>query len=197
MKRHDFHWQNSGGIDFELLDDFVTDRFIAYNKSGAGRLTGLYVPFNPRAWNRGRSATNSMVAQHRRNFANLKRLREEGGIYVFTSEIVGNLDHTRELIASDIATHKEMIAEGYLDAALTLSATMLPGTVWYNTNGHNIVSHMDIPGFSLFTTHHRTDKLTPRDIEEMVVLRTKELNSMQDTYNWQTAFPNTVWHYKS
>ena len=98
MKKYDFFWQDSGGIDFELLDDFVTDQFIQYNKTGKGRLTGVYVPFNPRAWNKFDGATKTMVDKYQRNFENLKRLRTEGNIYVFTSEIVGAPDHTPEII---------------------------------------------------------------------------------------------------
>ena len=196
MKKYGFYWQNSGGIDFELLDDSVTEMFINYNQNGEGRLTGMYVPFNPRDWNRGNSATGTMVNRYVRNFENLKRLREEGRIYVFTSDIIGTPEQNFDTVCQDIRNHKEMITQGFLDAALTLSATMLPGTAWYRYNGHNIISKEDAAGFSLFTTHHKTDKLSPFDIEELVVLRTKELNDMQKTYNWQTAFPNSVWDYK-
>jgi hypothetical protein len=195
IKKYGFYWQNSGGIDFELLDDDVTDLLIAYNRDGEGRFTGAYIPFNPRRWNRGTSATRSMVSRHDRCFENLRRLRQEGGAYVFTSDIIGTPEHSRETVRRDIQVHKEMITDGFLDAALTLSATMLPGTSWFRTNGHNIISQDDAAGYSLFTTHHRTHQLSPSDIEELVVLRTKELNAMQDTYNWQTAFPNSVWVY--
>jgi radical SAM superfamily enzyme YgiQ (UPF0313 family) len=43
MKKHGFYWQNNGGIDFELLDDFVTEKFIQYNREGKGKITALYV----------------------------------------------------------------------------------------------------------------------------------------------------------
>lgn len=198
LKKYGFYWQNSGGIDFELLEDYVTNMFIDYNKSGEGRLTGLYVPFNPRFWNKGSSATKTMVGKHTTNFKNLKRLREEGNIYVFTSEIVGTPEHTRQTIQEDIESHKQMIIEGYLDTALTLSATLLPGTTWYKNYGDSIVNKNDIAGFSLFTTHHTTEKLPdPKMIEELFILRTKELNGIQNTYNWQTPFPNSVWAYKN
>ncbi|MDF9844113.1 MULTISPECIES: cobalamin-dependent protein [unclassified Paenibacillus] len=198
MKKYDFYWQDSGGIDFELLTDDVTNLFIEYNTTGTGRLTGMYIPFNPRFWNRGSSATETMVNRYDNHFNNLKRLREEGNIYVFTSEIVGAPHQTRQTITQDIESHKQMIREGYLDTALTLSATLLPGTQWYDNFGSSIVNKNDIPGYSLFTTHHRTENLPdPRIIEELFVLRTKELNSIQSTYNWQTPFPNSVWTYSS
>lgn len=196
LKKYDFYWQNSGGIDFELLSDYATDLFIDYNKSGEGKLTGLYVPFNPRFWNKGSSATKTMVSKYDHNFRNLKRLREEGNIYVFTSEIVGSPEQTQQQIREDIESHKEMIHAGYLDTALTLSATLLPGTKWYNDYKNTIVNLNDTPGYSLFTTHHTTKNLPdPRMIEELFILRTKELNSIQSTYNWQTPFPNSVWNY--
>lgn len=197
MKKYGFYWQNSGGIDFELLTDDITDLFIEYNKSGPGRLTGMYIPFNPRLWNKGKSATDTMINRYTRHFNNLKRLREEGGVYIFTSEIVGEPNQTWETILEDIESHKQMILEGFLDTALTLSATMLPGTKWYEENGHNIINKNDIAGFSLFPTHHKTKNLPdPRLIEELFALRTKELNSIQNTYNWQTPFPNSDWAYK-
>lgn len=196
MKKYDFFWQNSGGIDFEMLTDDIVDLFINYNKTSGGKLTGMYVPFNPRFWNKGTSATQSMVNRYDRHFDNLHRLRDEGGIYVFTSEIVGAPHQTRETIVEDIESHKQMIGEGYLDTALTLSATLLPGTQWYDNFGDTIVNKNDVAGYSLFTTHHRTENLPdPRIIEELFVLRTKELNSIQHTYNWQTPFPNSVWQY--
>jgi len=196
LKKYEFYWQNSGGIDFELLDDFVTEQFIEYNKTGKGKLTGLYIPFNPRYWNKDTAATKSMVNKYDNNFKNLKRLREEGGIYVFTSQIVGTPEDTRETIEEDIEIHKQMIHEGFLDNALTLSATLLPGTKWYNNHKHDIVNLDDIAGYSLFTTHHITKNFPDsRIIEELFILRTKELNSIQNTYNWQTAFPNSKWNY--
>lgn len=88
MKKYDFFWQDSGGIDFELLDDEVTELLIDYNTTKKGRLTGLYIPFNPRYWNKNVAATKSMVGKYHRNFENLRRLKE-CEIYVFTSQIVG------------------------------------------------------------------------------------------------------------
>ena len=197
IKKYDFYWQISGGFDFETLSTKITDLLISYNKSGNGRLTGIYMPFNPRTWNKGKSATSTMVSKHTQNFNNMKRLREEGGIYVFTSEIIGTPEHTRETIEQDIETHKEMIKHNYLDAALTLSATLLPGTKWFKENENLIINKLDYSGYSLFTTHHKTKNLSPIEIEELIVKRTKELNSIQNTYNWQTAFPNSKWSYKN
>ncbi len=195
MKKYGFYWQDSGGIDFELLTDFVTEQFINYNKEGEGRLTGLYIPFNPRYWNKEIAATKSMIGKYHNHFKNLKRLKESG-IYVFTSQIVGTPEDTKEMVEEDIKIHKQMISEGYLDTALTLSATLLPGTKWYQAHKNDIVNIHDIPGYSLFTTHHTTKNFpSPKMIEELFIHRTKELNKIEDTYNWQTAFPNSVWNY--
>lgn len=192
MKKHEFFWQNNGGIEFEMLDNFVTDLLINYNKKGKGKATVLYIPFNPRTWNKDGSAAGSMSVRYKNNFNNLKRLRKEGGIYVFTSEIVGTPDNTADLMDSDINLHKKMISEGYLDAALSLSATMLPGTKWFKTNKHNIINQKDWPGYSLFTTHHRTENIkNPKTIEYYMIKRSKELDAYQQTYHWETAFPNS------
>ena len=191
MKKHGFYWQNNGGLDFELLDDFVTDQFIRYNNEGEGRITALYIPFNPRLWNKGKSAAESMMEKHRKNFENLKRLREEGKIFVFTSEIIGTPDQTIEILNHDIALHREMIQQGYIDAVYTLVATLLPGTKWNMDNHQEIINEKDYPGYSLFTVHHRTLNIPdPKTIEEFFIERAKELNKVQKSYSWGSAFPN-------
>jgi radical SAM superfamily enzyme YgiQ (UPF0313 family) len=192
MKKHGLYWQNNGGVEFESIDDFVTEQLIQYNKEGEGRVTALYVPFNPRGWNKEQSASKTMSQRYHKNLENLKRLREEAGIYVFTSTIIGTPEQTEESFEEELATDKRLIQEGYIDAALCLSATMLPGTKWYDSNGHNIVNKKDYPGYSLFTTHHRTEHLEPKQIEEFMVRWTKELDTVQKTYKYQTAFPNSV-----
>lgn len=197
LNKYGFYWQIAGGFDFETLNTSVTDLLVDFNKTSSGKLTGLYMPFNPRSWNKGKSATGTMVNRYENNFECMKRLREEADVYVFTSDILGTPEHTAEIVENDMEIHKQMIKDGYLDAALTLSATMLPGTSWFNANKHNVVNVYDYSGYSLFATHHRTKNIPdPSKIEELVVKRTKELNSIQDTYNWQTAFPNSVWPYK-
>lgn len=198
LEKHNLNWQISGGFDFETLTQKVAEKLIEHNNRGRAKLTGVYMPFNPRLWNKGYSATRTMVGKYRKHFECLRRLRVEGDIYVFTSDIIGTPESTVDIVKQDIEIHKDMIREGYLDAALTLSATMLPGTAWFNNNKHNIINIEDYPGYSLFTTHHKTDNIPdPSKIEELVVRRTKELNELQGTYNWQTAFPNSVWKYKS
>jgi len=191
MKKYGMYWQNNGGVEFEAIDDFVTDELIKYNQSGEGRVTSLYVPFNPRTWNKEASASKSMSERYHKNLENLKRLREEGGIYVFTSAIIGTPEQTREMFDEELATDRKLIQEGYIDAALCLSATMLPGTRWYESNGHNIVNKKDYAGYSLFATHHRTEHLEPKEIEEMMITWTKGLDDVQKTYHWGTAFPNS------
>jgi hypothetical protein len=57
---------------------------------------------------------------------NLKRLREEGGIYVFTSAILGTPDQDLQAFEEELATDKSLIENGYIDAALPFSAAMLP-----------------------------------------------------------------------
>jgi len=185
------YWQNNGGVEFEALDDFVTEQLIEYNRTGEGRVTALYVPFNPRGWNNDGSAAKTMSGRYPKNLENLKRLREEGGIYVFTSAIIGTPEQTRETFEEELATDRKLIQEGYLDAALCLSATMLPGTKWYESNGYNIVNKRDYEGYSLFTTHHRTEHLEPKEIEELMITWTKGLDDVQKTYSWGTAFPNS------
>lgn len=191
MKKYGLYWQDNGGVEFEALDDFVTDELIKYNQSGEGKVTSLYVPFNPRTWNKEESASKSMSGRYHRNLENLKRLREEGGIYVFTSAILGTPEQTKEMFEDELATDRKLIQEGYIDSALCLSATMLPGTKWYESNGHNIVNKKDYAGYSLFATHHRTEHLEPKEIEEMMVGWTKGLDDVQKTYHWGTAFPNS------
>jgi hypothetical protein len=191
MKKYGFYWQNNGGLDFEELDDEVTRSFVDYNREGDGRVTSLYVPFNPRQWNKGKSAAGTMIGKHQEYFENLRRLRKEGGIYVFTSEIIGTPEHSVETMEHDIELHKQMVEEGYLDAALTLSATLLPGTKWNMENRENIVNPKDYAGYSLFTTHHRTERIPdPSVIEAFMVRRAKEMNEVQKTYSWGSAFPN-------
>lgn len=190
MKKHGLYWQDNGGVEFEALDDFVTDELIKYNKSGEGKFTSLYVPFNPRTWNKDESASKSMSDRYHNNLENLKRLREEGGIYVFTSAIIGTPEQTREMFDEELATDRKLIQEGYVDSALCLSATMLPGTKWYESNGYNIVNKKDYAGYSLFATHHKTEHLKPKEIEEFMVTWTKGLDDVQKTYHWGTAFPN-------
>ncbi len=190
MKKYGFYWQNNGGVEFESLSDDVVKQFIDYNSHGDGKVTALYIPFNPRNWNRNESASSSMSAKYENRLNSLKRLREEAGIYVFTSAIVGTPEQTVEMFEDELATDRKLIQRGYLDAALCLSATMLPGTEWYKSNGHNIINPKDYYGFSLFTTHDRTEHLEPRQIEEFMIRWTKELSDVQKTYNWGTAFPN-------
>lgn len=192
IKKYGFYWQNNGGLDFQLLDKEITDLFIDYNKNGEGRITALYIPFNPRDWNKNDSAAKTMIARYHDNCENLKRLREEAGIYIFTSEIIGTPEQTVKIMEDDITFHKELIKNGYLDAALTLSATLLPGTVWNKENQNMIINKNDYAGYSLFTTHHQTKNIpNPKIIEEFMVKRAKELNKVQKTYNWGTAFPNS------
>jgi len=188
MKEYGFFWQNNGGVEFEGLDDTVTEMIVAYNSEGVGRCTALYIPFNPRGWNRHASATASMTRRYHRNMENLKRLRG-AGIYVFTSSIIGTPDQTLEAFEEELVADRQLVAEGYLDAALPLSATMLPGTRWFESNGHNIVDRSDWAGYGLFATHHRTDHFSPQEIEELMIRWLHELEDVQVLYPWGTAFP--------
>jgi hypothetical protein len=193
MKKYGFFWQNNGGVDFELLGDEVTDQFVNYNQSGEGRLTALYVPFNPRGAvdQKMKSAAGVMIEKHHANFENLKRLRN-AGVYVFSSEIIGTPEHTVEVLEKDIRLHEQLVKDGYLDAALTLVATLLPATKWYREHESDIVDARDYAGYSLFTVHARTLNIPdPRIIERFLIRRAKSLNSVQQTYPWGSAFPNT------
>jgi hypothetical protein len=131
-----------------------------------------------------------MTKEHEDCFRNLKRLRE-AGIFVFTSEIIGTPEHTVEIMEQDIEFHRKMIVSGYLDACYTLVATLLPGTKWNKENRGMIINERDYPGYSLFTTHHRTKNIPdPRIIEGFMIRRSQELNKVQKTFSWGSAFPN-------
>lgn len=190
MKKYWLYRQNNGGLEFERIDDFVTDLFIKYNKTGEWKITALYVPFNPRTWNKNDSASKSMVAKYHQNMNNLKRLREEGWIYVYTSAIIGTPEQTRASFDEELSTDRALIQQGYIDAALCFSATILPGTKRFEKNGNNIIDKCDYPGYSLSSTHHRTEQFTPREIEELMVTRTKNLSDIQSFEKRNSAFPN-------
>ncbi len=191
MKKYWFHWQNNWWMDFEWMDDFVTDCLINYNKEWEWKVTALYIPFNPRTRNKEESASKSMTQRYHKNMENLKRLREKWWIYVFTSAIIGTPEQDLCAFEEELKTDKFLIENGYIDSALALSATMLPWTKWFNENKDNIVNLEDYPGYSLFTTHHRTKNFTPTQIEELMVRWNKELFWIQKTYKRGTWFPNS------
>jgi hypothetical protein len=161
MKKYGLFWQNNGGLDFELLDDEVTSIFTAYNRKGIGRITNLYIPFNPRNWNYGKSAILGTPLQ--------------------------TIDNYRE----ELETDRELIQRGYINTAICFSATALFGSRWFDKYGHMIVNKEDYPGYSFFPTHHRTDFFGPREIEKLVINWLKTLDPVQKTYPWHVAFPNT------
>lgn len=187
MKLRGLSFADNGGVEFESFNRNVADAIVRYNRSGPGTCTSLYVPFNPRAWNATASSAGSMTRRHHENLENLARARD-AGVYVFTSLIVGTPDQTHAMFAEDIATARDLITGGFLDSALPLSATMLPGTEWYTRNGHNIVHPDDWAGYNLFSTHHRTDHMTPREIEGCMVRCVQELADVQRIAPWQCAF---------
>jgi len=189
MKKHGMYWQNNGGMEFEMMDDFVTKEILKYNESGEGRVTSLYVPFNPRAWNRGTSASDTMTKKYHANLENLKKLKD-AGIFVFTSAILGTPEQTIETVNEDIESNRKLIEDGYINSNLPLSATMLPATKWYESNGYNIVSKQDYEGFSLFAPHHNTPHLSARDVEVSMIRCYQKTDPVQKTYRWGTAFPN-------
>ncbi|MFO0702532.1 MAG: cobalamin-dependent protein [Candidatus Andersenbacteria bacterium] len=190
FKKHGFSWQNNGGIEYERIDDATVEQWSAYNRSGEGRTTALYVPFNPREWNEGQSAGVTQTQRRPHVVELLKKLRESG-CYVFSSEIIGQPTERREESGRDTARYIDLVREGYIDQALTFSATVLPGTKWSWKHGALVVSSIDYVGYSLFTTHHRTYCISdPREIERWVVERNKTLNEVQRSYAWGTAFPN-------
>ncbi|MDT9196382.1 hypothetical protein, partial [Limnospira sp. PMC 1245.20] len=81
LDKYILHWQISGGFDFETLSPSITEKLINHNQTSKAKLTGIYMPFNPRAWNKGSSATQTMVSKYVKNFECLKKLRLEGNIY--------------------------------------------------------------------------------------------------------------------
>jgi radical SAM superfamily enzyme YgiQ (UPF0313 family) len=190
MKKYEFFWQNNGGIDFEATDEFVINEILKYNQDGISKCTSLYIPFNPRGWNKNQSASRSMIGKFHDNLKNLKKLRE-AGIYIFTSSILGTPEQTPETFIEELKSDQNLITEGYIDSALPLSATMLPGTKWFANNGHNIINKKDYSGYSLFATHHRTDYFQAAEIEELMICWLKGLDKTQKAFFWQTAFPNS------
>lgn len=186
FKKHGFTWQSNGGIDFESLTDWVVDQIIA-----SGTCTALYIPFNPRTWNVEESASHSMIVKYHANLENLRRLRQSG-VFIFTSAIIGTPEMDIETYEDELETDKALVKEGYLDLALPLSATMLPGTIWFRENGHNIVRKDDWPGYSLFATHHKTEYFSARQIEELMVRWYQEMSSVQENPVWGCAFPSEV-----
>ncbi len=189
LKERGLSFSNNGGVEFESFVPDVARMIADYNDGTPGQCVSLYVPFNPRGWNAATTAAASMTQKYHRNLESLAIVRR-AGVYVFTSLIVGTPDQTLESYEEDLATTRWLIQEGYLDSALPLSATMLPGTEWHSRNGYNIVHPLDWAGFSLFTTHHRTDHMLPRDIERLMVRTVKELGDVQQAGPWQTAFPS-------
>lgn len=188
MKARGLSFSDNGGVEFESFGEEVTDAIVRYNADPRpGRCVALYVPFNPRGWNKMSTAAGSMVRRYHQNLENLARARA-AGVYVFTSLIVGTPDQTRAMFDEDLDVVRGLIVDGYLDAALPLSATMLPGTDWHASNGHNIVHPDDWVGYNLFSTHHRTDHMSPRDIEECMVRAVQFLSDVQTIGPWQCAY---------
>ncbi len=188
MKQRGLSFSDNGGIEFESFTSEIAAAIESYNADPRpGRCVSLYVPFNPRGWNEKATAAGSMIKRYHKHLENLTRARA-AGVYVFTSLIVGTPDQTRESFEEDLAVLRGLIQAGYLDSALPLSATMLPGTEWYTRNGHNIIHPDDWMGFNLFSTHHRTDHLSPRDIEECMVHAVQALSDVQAIAAWQCAF---------
>lgn len=190
FKKHGFFWQNNGGIQYEKLTQAHVDQWCEYNQSGEGRITALYVPFNPRNWNKGKSAGETQTVRYPHLLALLKQLRD-AGVYVFSSEIVAQPTEPRSEAERDTALYVDLVQRGYLNAALTFSNTFLPGTEDYGMYKDWIVSKIDYAGYNLFTTHHRTKYIEdPSEIERWVVERNKTLNKVQGSFAWGTAFPN-------
>ncbi len=188
MKCRGLSWSDNGGVEFESFTQDVADAIVAYNSDPRpGRCVSLYVPFNPRLWNAKESSARSMTMKYEQRLESLARVRA-AGVYVFTSLIVGTPDQTQVMFAEDIATSRTLIERGYLDSALPLSATMLPGTEWHRRNGHNIVHPGDWAGYNLFSTHHRTEHMNPREIEECMIRCVRELADVQHIMPWQCAF---------
>ncbi len=187
MKQRGLSWSDNGGVEFESLSDEVTAAIMAYNDGGSGECFSLYVPFNPRQGNEKQSSAGSMTTKYENSKENLKKLRS-AGVYVLTSIMVGTPDQTHETFAEDMAASRKLIVDGYLDSALPLSATMLPGTRWFERNGHNIVHQDDWAGYNLFSTHHNTNDMTARKIEEGMVRWVKESGDVQTIEAWQCAF---------
>lgn len=187
MKRRGLSWSDNGGVEFESFSQEIADAIVQYNDGSPGRCVSLYVPFNPRSWNANMNSADSMTRRYVDSLENLGRVRR-AGVYVLTSLIVGTPDQTHKMFEEDVAASRDLIQRGYLDSALPLSATMLPGTEWFTRNGHNIVHPDDWAGYNLFSTHHATEHMSPREIEECMVRCVQELGDVQEIGAWQCAF---------
>lgn len=188
LKKRGLSFSDNGGVEFESFSAEIADAIVQYNTDPRpGRCLSLYIPFNPRSWNERETAAGAMTRKHHQNLESLAKVRG-AGVYTFTSLIVGTPDQTKESYLEDVEVLRDLIKAGYLDAALPLSATMLPGTEWYTRNGHNIVHPDDWVGYNLFSTHHRTDHMSPREIEECMVHAVQHLSDVQKIAPWQCAY---------
>lgn len=188
MKSRGLSWSDNGGVEFESFTPEIAEAIERYNGDGRpGKCISLYVPFNPRSWNATMNSAGSMTGRYHNSLENLGRVRA-AGVYVLTSLMVGTPDQTKQMFTEDVGISRGLITDGYLDSALPLSATMLPGTQWHARNGHNIVHPDDWAGYNLFSTHHRTDHMTPREIEVCMVRSVRELADVQQIGPWQSAF---------
>ncbi|MBS3123728.1 cobalamin-dependent protein [Candidatus Woesearchaeota archaeon] len=190
MKKHGLYWQDNGGIEFEGLTPAVIDQFLEYQLQGQGKINSLYVPLNPRTGQHSESALKDMRERFAEHFPHVKQLRE-AGIYVCTSEIIGYPGQSLESMNDDIKLHQELVNGGYVDKSMTFVTSTLPGTKLYRGYLQHIVNLNDWAAYSNFVPQSRTDKVQEiKSIERITIERNQQMNKVQKSYPWGSAFPN-------
>ena len=188
IQKMGFRWQDNGGMELELLDEEFVDAIIA---SGC---TSIYVPINPR-----QLADRMPTEQAVRNIHLLPRLRN-GGLYTFTSGIYGvpnleqpakTLDDWRRL--RDF--HVNLVRSGYVNASLVFPLSTLPGTRWFR----EVQRHKDFYfdpnywlGYSIFVPQVYMRSVDRRKFWGELIQTHRELNQVQASYPWFSAFPNRL-----
>lgn len=191
MKNHKLYWQNNGGIEFESLTPQVMQMFIDYQQSAEGRINSLYIPLNPRTSSQGKSALKDMRTRFSRNFPHIKSIRDTG-VYVYTSEIIGYPGQSLESMKEDVQLHAGLVREGYVDQSMTFVTSTLPGTKLHREQRVKIVNNNDWAAYSNFVPQSKTDRVPNiRDIEKVTIKRNQQMNNVQTSHTWSSAFPNT------
>lgn len=181
-------WQDSGGMELELLDDELVTAII---ESGC---RSIYIPVNPR-----QLADRLPTAAAISNVGYLKRLKD-AGIYTFTSGIYGvpNLDEPARTFDDLIRLrdfHLKLVTERYVDASLVFPLSALPGTPWFKAVEGNPDFEFDRErwiGYSIFVPQVYPKSLGSRRLWREIIETHRALNEVQDSLPWFSAFPNRL-----
>jgi tRNA A37 methylthiotransferase MiaB len=191
MKNHGMHWQDNGGIEFESLTPYVMELFLKYQTFGNGRINSLYIPLNPRTGHSHGSVLEDLKVRFSKNFNHIRELRQ-AGIYVCTSAIIGYPGQDLETMRQDIALHQSLVAQNYVDKSMTFVTSTLPGTALYQKHSAKIVNKNDWAAYSNFVPQSTTGQVSDiREVETLTVKRNQEMNKVQKSYSWGSAFANS------